>query len=163
MRWQGRIEAGSKDRQMATMMDLYPTFLDLAGKKLVGQQTIDGVFLKRRLLGEKRREKEARVLYYYHTTQLQAVRRGKWKLILPLEEKLRGWSKKEKDVKLALYDLIGDPGESKDVSAENREVVKMLLNLAEEGREKFGDGKKRGSRWRKAGWVKEAVGLRLEE
>ena len=87
--------------------------------------------------------------FYYNTNELQAVRSGRWKLILPHtyrtlgnQPKARGGIPvKYRDVKagLELYDLQTDEGEKHDVADGHPDVVKRLSALAEQAREDMGD------------------------
>ena len=46
---------------------------------------------------------------------------------------------RQAEIRLSLFDLETDMGETTDVSAEHPEVVERLLALAEEAREELGD------------------------
>ena len=54
-----------------------------------------------------------------------------------------------------LYDVRNDVGETREVSAEHPEVVKRVLNLAENARRDLGDWDREGANQRPAGWVAE--------
>ena len=87
--------------------------------------------------------------FYYNTNELQAVRSGRWKLILPhtyrtlgSQPKARGGIPvKYRDAKagLELYDLQTDEGEKHDVADRHPDVVKRLSALVEQAREDMGD------------------------
>jgi hypothetical protein len=71
---------------------------------------------------------------------LQAVRAGKWKMHVPNKMKyasIRGDSTFVFDG--ALYNLEKDIGEKNNVWNENPEVVKRMLQYADELRDEFGD------------------------
>ena len=105
------------------------------------------------------------VLYfYYKQNDLEALRAGKWKLILPhTYRSLTGKPGKDgrpagyTQVKsgLELYDLKNDISEKHDVAEQHPEVVKRLQALAEKAREDLGDRltKRKGKNRRPAGRV----------
>ena len=61
---------------------------------------------------------------------MHAVRKGKWKLILPDRRKFYGYVKDRGSRHEELYDLESDIGESKDVAKGHPNVVKQLLEYA---------------------------------
>lgn len=110
------ITAGESSDALVTGMDLAPTMLALAGGESRGV-TFDGVDLTGFLLrGEPCPPRD---LYWSHGAW-QALRRGRWKVML-LEAPLG------KEPKPVLYDLEADPGERKDVAAEHPELALELL------------------------------------
>ena len=139
--------------ELASTIDILPTFAKLAGGKVPGDRIIDGKNIWSLMSGRKGAKSPHEAFYYYHTIQLQAVRSGKWKLILPLAVKKRGWSKKEENVPLKLIDLQTDIHEDNDLSKQFPQVVKKLLALAETARADLGDMQKKGAGQRDAGWV----------
>ncbi|MGB3778039.1 MAG: arylsulfatase, partial [Tunicatimonas sp.] len=52
MRWPGTLKAGSRVTQIASVMDLLPTLVDLTGISAEPEKPLDGVSLKPLLLGE---------------------------------------------------------------------------------------------------------------
>lgn len=154
MRWPGKIPAGAVCDEVCSTMDLLPTFAGLAGAKLPGKP-IDGhdiLPLLRGELGAKSPWDEPG-FFYYRIEQLQAVRSGPWKLYLPLDAKYISLGRKTAPAPLELYDVRNDVGETKEVSADNPEVVKRLLGLAEKAREELGDLAREGKGQRPAGHV----------
>ena len=99
-------------------IDLLPTLLDLCGVK-ADAQDFDGVSLAKVLRGEA---VPARSLVHFFPQYSReggkpgaAIRRGDWKLVVDFETD-RG----------ELYDLKGDPGEGRNVAAENAKLVQEL-------------------------------------
>ena len=86
-------------------------------------------------------------------SQLQAVRSGKYKLYLELEEKQYGWTRKIIKAEMELFDLDKDPGEKINIVEQHPDIVKRLLELAEKAREDMGDFERPGKNARPAGWV----------
>jgi len=147
IRWPGRIPAGRVTSEIATTMDLLPTLVAWAGAPLP-TLPIDGLDL--RPLLEGRTETGPRDhFFYYYGHELRAVRKGRWKLILP--HKSRSYLGVEPgrsglpgpyatiETGLELYDLVDDIGETRDVAAEHPDIVAELQALAERARDELGD------------------------
>ncbi len=163
MRWPGKIAAGAICDQLASTLDMLPTFAALAGGKVPGDRKIDGHDIRDLLFGKEGAQSPHKAFFYYHTSQLQAVRSGKWKLVLPQSEKFTGWSKKIKESPLQLFDLKTDPGEKNNLAKSNPEVVKRLMTFVKGAQNDLGDGEQVGKGQRPAGWVKEAQLLLLKK
>ncbi|MGI9240819.1 MAG: sulfatase-like hydrolase/transferase, partial [Verrucomicrobiales bacterium] len=159
MRWPDKIPAGTTCSELASTLDLLPTFAAISGGKVPGERVIDGHDISALMFGKNGAKSPHDAFYYYHTTQLQAVRSGKWKLVLPQSEKLRGWSGKAADTPLELFDLHADIGEKNDVSAAHPEIVDRLKGFAAKARADLGDGAKSGTGQRPAGWAEAAKPL----
>jgi len=78
--WPGRIAAGTESDEPAMNIDLFPTFLGLAGLALPSDRTVDGADLWPVLSGE-RAALDERPLYFFHDYDVEAVRLGRWKLL----------------------------------------------------------------------------------
>jgi arylsulfatase A-like enzyme len=117
MRWPARIPAGQVSAQMASELDVFPTFVAAAGGQIAGDRPSDGHDLLPFLGG--RSATPRRELYYISDRDLQAVRDGRWKL------RIAG------DPQPVLFDLDRDPGERFDVAAANPDVVTRLRELLE--------------------------------
>ncbi len=129
-RWPGRIGAGRATSEVATAMDLLPTFAALAGVELPGDRTIDGRDIGALLFDEDASSPHEAFLYY-RMNDLEAVRSGRWKLHLA-----RGGAECRE-----LYDLGADLGETDDVLAEQPDVVARLESMAEDARRSLGDAR----------------------
>ena len=154
MRWPGRIPAGRVCDGLCTTLDVLPTFAALAGAALPSRP-IDGHDIRPLLLGTPgaRSPWDDTGFGYYRMEQLQAVRAGPWKLYLPLEAKYVSLGRKTRPAALELYDVVRDVGETREVSAENPDVVKRLTRMAERIRAEIGDVDRPGRGQREAGWV----------
>ena len=143
MRWPARIPAGKVCGELATTMDLLPTFAKLAGAKAPDDRAIDGKDIWPLMAGEDDAKSPCEAFYYYAYLRLLAVRSGKWKLVLPRPARPPGtsWSARmiEAVPKTQLYDLEADVGEKHDVAAQHPEAVAQLRKLAEKGRDDLGD------------------------
>jgi arylsulfatase len=149
MRWPGVIPAGTVCNRLAANIDILPTLSAITGAGLPPRK-IDGVNILSLLKGVKNANPRDHLFYYYGRNNLEAVRQGSWKLVLPHDYTSvageapgkDGWPGKSHhdSTGLALYNLRRDPGERYNVREENPEVVKRLQALAEEAREDLGDG-----------------------
>ena len=149
MRWPGKIPAGKVCREIATTMDLMPTFANLAGAKLLPGRTIDGRDIGDLITARPGAKTPHEAFYFYNYLRLNAVRSGKWKLVLPRPARPpgTGWSGRMIDAvpKTQLFDLDADVGEKRDVADENPEVVARLMKLVAKARGELGDHDRVGS------------------
>ena len=166
-RWPGRIPAGVVNAEIATNMDLFTTLARLGGADIPRDRIIDGRDILPLLRNEPGAKSPHEAFFYYFGGQLQAVRSGKWKLILPLERPVvqlgmgqLGVSASGRPNRLVgspvparLYDLATDIGEKQELSAEHPAVVARLLELAEKARHDIGDLDRPGRNERPPGKV----------
>lgn len=165
MRWPEVIPAGRVCNKLVSTIDLLPTIAGLTGAAQP-KKHIDGVDIGLLLKGDESQTPRTDFLYYYRKNNLEAVRRGDWKLVLAhpgrsYEEFVPGMDGKPGKVNenhefpRALYDLGRDPGERYDVSALFPEVVASLEKLAEAARTDLGDDlqKRTGNGTRPPGMV----------
>ena len=143
-RWPGRIPAGAVSDEVVATIDLFPTFARLARAPMPFGWTLDGRDVWPILAGAEDATSPHEAFYYYSFTHLQAVRSGRWKLVVPRPEFPRwtGFSARfigDDVATTELYDLDADPGETHDVAAEHPDVVARLDALIETGREELGD------------------------
>ncbi|MGQ9455331.1 MAG: sulfatase family protein [Armatimonadota bacterium] len=132
--WPGRIPAGIVCREVVSTIDIYPTFAALADAKLPEDRIIDGKDVRPLLFGQKGALSPHKAFFYYWKDELQAVRSGRWKLVL--EHKTRDG---KTTIPQQLFDLETDIGETTDVSQQYPSVVKRLMMYVEEMREDLGD------------------------
>ena len=136
----GTIPAGSTCDEIASTIDLLPTFAKLGGGKAPTDRIIDGKDIADLLHGKPGAKSPHKAFYYYRASALAAVRSGPWKL----------WNKGQ------LYNLDKDIGEKKNVAAQNPKVVKRLKALLEESRQDLGDGNRKGANCRTVGVAQNA-------
>lgn len=161
VRWPGRIPAGSMSNELVTSMDLLPTFAKLTGGSLPQDRIIDGHDVMPLLAGKKGAKSPTEVFYYYHSTQLKAVRSGKWKLHLPVNVRAFRPHARSIFAEEQLFDLEADMEEKNDLADANPDIVKRLTALAQTGREKLGDVGVPGIEQRPAGWMDSVTSLRV--
>ncbi|TWU17757.1 Arylsulfatase [Novipirellula galeiformis] len=156
--WQpGKVPAGTVCDELATTMDLLPTFTQLAGGEVPSRPKIDGHNIAPLLFGHDDAKSPYEVLYYYHQDQLQAVRSGPWKLFLPVEAAGHPHFKPNQPRSALLFNVVDDIASEHNVAAEHPEVVDRLMQLAERGRSELGDKGRRGSGQRERGRIAEGT------
>lgn len=69
-------------------------------------------------------------MFYYHGSELYAVRKGEYKLHFTTKTEYMG-QKPTKHESPVLYHLGEDPGEKFDLAKENPEVVEAMVKLAD--------------------------------
>jgi len=157
VRWPGQVPAGASCDEVCSLMDMLPTFAQLAGGELPADRRIDGRDIWPLFSGDPQATTPYNAFYYYYMDQLQAVRSGNWKLHLGLPRKRTNLQQATATSAAKLYDLDTDPGESKDVAPEQAGVVKRLLALAEVARQDLGDRGRPGENQRRSGRVESPV------
>lgn len=111
----GGVEGGIRVGQVVRMVDLAPTILDYVGFP-EATATMDGVSLRPLMTGDDLEPLTA----YYSTIDYGIVRTERWKYRL---EKNRGENGRPVE---RLYDIVADPMESKDISADHPETLAEL-------------------------------------
>ncbi len=153
--WQpGKVPAGTVCDELASTMDLLPTFAKLAGGSGPSDRKIDGHDIAPLLFGEENAPSPHEAYYYYHQDQLQAVRSGRWKLFLPVDAPPgHPHFDKNHPPENLLFDLVSDVSSKQNVAAEHPDVVDRLKRLAEKARADLGDKNRRGSGQRDRGKI----------
>lgn len=129
IRWPGHIPAGSTCTGLATAMDFYPTVAAIAGCAVPTDRIIDGRDITPLMLSGGAAASPREAFFYYNRNDLEAVRDGRWKLHV----------RKSRQAIAELYDLRNDPGENRNVHADEPAVVARLTALLERCREDLGD------------------------
>jgi arylsulfatase len=149
MWWPGMIPKGTINNKMATTMDLLPTIAKITGAPLP-KRKIDGVNILP-ILKDPTNEDPRKHFFFYSDIggKLNAVRKGKWKLILPhkymsYENELPGRGgaagpRHQDSIKLTLYNMRSDRGERNNVIEQHPKVVKELMKLVKKERKELGD------------------------
>ena len=121
VRWPGRFRAGRKVDRIADHIDVYPTLLELCGVARPAGPPIDGASLVPLLDGRESGWPE-RVLFTHREAARDpsqmwngAVRSDRYNLVNGKE----------------LYDVIADPGETRDIAAAHPEKAKELREAYE--------------------------------
>jgi arylsulfatase A len=168
MRWPGHIPPNSTCDELACTVDILPTLAKLIDAKLPSHQ-IDGRDISGLMLDDpaKQLSPHETLPCYYAQGELQAIRDRQWKLVFPhnyrsLDGKPGGkdgipakYTSKKSE--LELYDMKNDRGETRNVAAEQPDVVARLTAAADEWRKDLGDSlrKQKGSGVRPHGTLAE--------
>ncbi|MBU3011317.1 sulfatase [Polaribacter vadi] len=157
IKWKDHFATGVNDTFLSSM-DLLPTLASLAGAEMPQDRVIDGKNITKILKTGKGNTPHDYV-YYYNGINLQAIRKGKWKLHLPrTSEDQPFWSKNKNEKAFGgknlknigcrglialkrplLFNLDNDMGELTDIAHKHPEVVQELLKEAERARKELGD------------------------
>jgi len=112
-RWTGRLPAGKVYSEPVISLDIFPTAAALAGAKSPAGVKLDGVDLMPHLDGKATRPPHERLFWRTGGGVQYAVREGRYKLYRNADG-------------AQLYDLEADPGESRDVAADHKDVFERL-------------------------------------
>ena len=138
IRWPGVVKPGSESAQFVISNDFFPTFTYLAGG-ISRAKDIDGVSLLPVLRDSGAKlSREFLCWHYPHYHGLGiapsgAIRKGRYKLIEWFEKSAYG-----EDEAYELYDLMNDPGESRNLSAMMKDKTEELKSELEAWRDRVG-------------------------
>lgn len=137
MRWPGAIPAGRACSELATVMDILPTFARLAGASAPADRVIDGKDIWPLAAGQAG-AKTPYEAFFYHTAQgrLAGVRVGDWKLHLeppgaqtrPATRPAQG-AVATRPAGPLLFDLGKDIGETTNLARQHPDVVQRLVEM----------------------------------
>jgi arylsulfatase A len=120
----GRIPPARTSEEVWAMWDVLPTLAELAGAK--SPSGLDGISMVPSLTGHGRQRPHDALYWEFHEQgSKQAVRLGRWKGVR--QPMITG--------KLEVYDLVADPGETRDVAAGNPKVAARLARLLDQAHE----------------------------
>ena len=164
MRWPDKIPAGIECDQIASTIDLLPTFAEITGATPPDKK-IDGVSILSLMEGKKE-AKPRDCFYYYYGGDLIAIRKDHWKLVFPHTYRSYKGVEHGKDgfpgpygkgiiTELELYDLDNDIGETTNLAAQYPDIVEELKIIGDSARAELGDRiqNKKGSAVRKPGRI----------
>lgn len=163
IRWANEIPEGKVCNKLACAIDLLPSFAAATKGKLSNNE-IDGVDVTSLWKGDFNSEPRETILYYFGKNNLNAIRKGNWKLVFPHtwasynikpgKDGIGGKRIKKKVEKMELYNMMRDPGEQYNVIEYHPEKVKEIMVIVEEARKELGDlnvGIEKGSGTREIG------------
>ena len=145
MKWPERIEAGAEIEELVHIIDMYPTFMEIAHAKEERDYKIDGESLSPLMYGEGSFTRD--VLYFHHPhyvpmyakTPGSIVRKGDYKLIYYFGDYLNTegfeaehrklYGKLELGEKTELFNIKEDIGETTDLSGDMPEKVEEMMVL----------------------------------
>jgi len=118
--WPGKIKPNTASRHISSMIDLFPTFSEIAGIEV--KSGTDGISLLPTLYGLESQESHEYLYWEFPSYNgQQAVRIGKWKgLRMNMNDGNRS---------IELYDLEKDAAEQHDIAKEHPDVVKRIEEI----------------------------------
>ena len=123
MRWPKRIKAGTVSDVLVSSIDLLPTICSLTDQEVPSDRVIDGIDISGLITGETAILPK-RNFYYYKGTNLRAVRRGDWKVMLS------GGKKKQRQKQAELFNMSADLTEKNDFGDSHAEILAELVEEA---------------------------------
>lgn len=129
-RWTGVLPAGRVYDQPVSALDIAPTVLALAGVAPGKEKTLDGVDILPHLAGRASDPPHGALFWRFYLSagpelHKWAIRQGDWKLVHSPERDEKTGEPRGIDF-TGLYDVAHDPGETKDLRAEQPELVRQL-------------------------------------
>jgi hypothetical protein len=133
-RWPAKIPAGTECSDMISLADILATTAAIVGEKLPAAATgaEDSFNALPAFIGTKDAASTRDHMFIHSSDGVFAIRKGPWKWIegIPVSDiKLGARKAHATQFKPQLYNVKEDPAETKDVSAQNPEVVKELSAL----------------------------------
>lgn len=149
MRWPGHIPSKTVSKSPLMSIDLLPTIAGRVGGALP-QHPIDGRDVWPLLSHQPHAQNpHPAYAFYYNQNELQGLRSGPWKLLLPHKANGLAGNPPGRDgkpgpyqkisVDTELYNLDTDPAERRNVALQHPEVLRELESYAEQFRADLGD------------------------
>ncbi|MCF6356411.1 MAG: sulfatase [Draconibacterium sp.] len=148
IKWPAQTPAGTICNKLGCAIDILPSFAEIAEAQLP-KLKIDGTSIVDLWEGKPDANPRETILFYYGKNNLNGVRKGNWKLVLP--HTWRSYNTKPgmdgmggQRIKMTvespeLYNMMRDPGEQYNVIEYNPEKVKELMIVVEAARTELGD------------------------
>lgn len=123
MWWPGTIPAGAVSNEVATTLDLLPTFASLAGAELPQNKILDGVNMSDLLKSGSDGKSQYDKFFYWSKKKIEGLRIGNMKLRVKFDSKTKVRAAAE------LFDLSKDISESNNLAAKMPEKVKEMMKV----------------------------------
>ncbi|MCA1759861.1 MAG: sulfatase, partial [Bacteroidales bacterium] len=141
-RWPGKLKQGVV-MDMATTMDLLPTFCRLSGTNLPNDRVYDGFDISPLMFGTGKSERD--VVFYYRGAQVYAIRKGDYKAHFMTQNEYGSQTahpitNPPTEIKNArtvedpplLYNVNIDPSEKLNIAEEHPEVIAEIRKVLEQ-------------------------------
>jgi arylsulfatase A-like enzyme len=125
--WPGHIKPGTSDA-LVSSVDLLASFAAFAGRDVPADAAPDSFNVMPALLGQSKKGRE----HLLEHSGMVAIRKGPWKLIPARPQPPN--AKRQIGGPVELYNLAQDAGETKNVAAENPEIVRELSAMLDKQR-----------------------------
>jgi arylsulfatase len=144
IRWPGKVRAGEASDEIASTLDLMPTFATFSKAKLPDPK-LDGLDLAA-FLTTPGATSPRETFFYHNGTRLCGLRHKEWKVVFPrsaggempyMPDWLTGHIGLLQEIQM--FNLRVDPAESKNLAADHPDVLKHLTEIAEQSRATLGD------------------------
>ena len=127
IRWPGKVQVDASSDAMTGIIDMLPTFCEIAGVDVPSDRVIDGVNILPQLLGDK----ESKALRDTQIVPGKTIIHNSWKYYAQQQnpynnKKPEDWYGLQPAKAGALYNLKEDIGETIDVSAQHPEIAESL-------------------------------------
>ena len=163
IKWPAGTPAGTICNKLGCAVDLLPSFAKLTGASLP-ELKIDGLDITELWKGNTDASPRENILFYFGKNNLNGVRKGNWKLVLPHEYRSyhalpgndgHGGPRVKMTVEEPeLYNLMRDPGEEYNVIEMYPEKADEIMQIVKAARSELGDlnvGIEKGSGTRETG------------
>jgi arylsulfatase A-like enzyme len=130
--WPGEISAGQTCSELVTAMDLFPTFINVAGGEIPRDRTIDGNDVMPVLENCSPSPTDEFFYLNHGKERFAGVRKGPWKLLIS------DLARSEEEAPVELYNLFVDPAEHHNVASKHQEIVRRLQDRLEGFENKIG-------------------------
>ncbi|NER01054.1 MAG: arylsulfatase, partial [Cyanothece sp. SIO2G6] len=148
VKWPNKIPAGTINNKLMCAIDILPTLASVTDGKL-SDNKIDGIDVSTLFYDSSTASPRQTILYYYGKNNLNAVRKGNWKLVLPHtyssydnepgNDGRGGKRVKTKIESPELYNMMRDPGEQYNVAEYYPEKITEIMEVVNKARETLGD------------------------
>jgi arylsulfatase len=148
IKWPAKTPAGTICDKLGCAVDILPSFAKIAGAPLP-ELKIDGLDITKLWEGNISATPRNEILFYYGKNNLNGVRKGNWKLVLPhtwqsynTQPGKDGYGGKRIAMTVEtpeLYNMMRDPGEQFNVYDSYPEKVAELMEVVETARAELGD------------------------
>ena len=121
VRWPGKVLPGLHSDVPVTHVDIFPTFMEVAGIPKDPELVLDGESLVPLLTGKGEPQRDS--LYFHYPNYAWHSKNRLGGAIIEGDYKLLNWYD---DDSVELYNIKNDPGESEDIAAKNPELAERL-------------------------------------
>ena len=126
MRWPGHVPPGKTSDQPAAHVDLMPTFIEIAGKKAMPKQPLDGISIVK-LLKDPETKLKREPIYFHFPGYLEAGKKG-WRTTPAAMMRSEDFTLLEffEDNRIELYNVREDIGQKVNLAMKMPEKTKEM-------------------------------------